>query len=209
MDRTFFLFINKLWKKLPIVHVIVNILSSRIRNEAVYFIDAKNNSKILDVATGTGKQAFAFAKRGYDVIGIDLSEDVLKVTNEGNKYENVTFWIADAANMPFKNNLFDVSCISFALHDLSLSIGKKLVDEMVRVTKLQGNIIVLDYAFPKNNVIRYLIYRFLKYKEGENYVAFVKSDLGALFTEAGIKVEKEHSELFGAVRFLKGIKQSF
>jgi ubiquinone/menaquinone biosynthesis C-methylase UbiE len=45
------------------------------------FISAGIDSKILDVATGTGKQAFAFAKRGYDVTGIDLSEAMLKVAS--------------------------------------------------------------------------------------------------------------------------------
>ncbi|MFW6129973.1 MAG: class I SAM-dependent methyltransferase [Atribacterota bacterium] len=184
-------------------------MSSKIRTEVVDFIDAKNDSKVLDIATGTGKQAFAFAKGGYDVIGIDLSEDILKVANRGNKYENITFEVADAANMPFKNNQFDVSCISFALHDMPLSIGKKVLDEMVRVTKTQGNITVVDYALPKNKIIRYLVYHFLKSKEGKNYVVFVKSDLHALFTEMGIKLEKEISVLFGAVRMLKGTKQSF
>ena len=39
-----------------------------------------------DVCTGTGTQAFAFAKRGYEVVGIDLSEEMLRVAKK-NKYE--------------------------------------------------------------------------------------------------------------------------
>ena len=209
MDRAFFLFINKFLRKLFLFHVIVNILSFRILTEAVDFINAKNDSKILDIATGTGKQAFAFAKRGYDVFGVDLSEDILKVANSGNKYENVKFGVADAKNMPFKSNQFDVSCVSFALHDMPLSIRKKVLDEMVRVTKLKGNIAVVDHALPKNKISRYFVFNILKSKEGKNYMVFVKSDLQALLRESGIKVEKELSVLLGAVRILKGIKQSF
>lgn len=73
---------------------------STLRDKVVDSTDAKNGSRILDVATGTGRQAFAFAKRGYDVVGIDLSEDMLKVANKKNKYENVKFEIADATNLP-------------------------------------------------------------------------------------------------------------
>jgi len=40
----------------------VDIPSSRLRDKVVDFVNAKNGSRILDVATGTGGQAFA--KRG-------------------------------------------------------------------------------------------------------------------------------------------------
>ena len=76
----------------------------------------KNGSRILDVGTGTGKQAFAFAKKGYDVTGIDLSEAMLKVANKKNNYEDVKFTVADASNLPFKDSSFDVSGVSFALY---------------------------------------------------------------------------------------------
>src|SRR3989304_5661778 len=48
--------------------------ASKLRSSVVDFADAPRESRILDVATGTGEQAFAFAKKGYDVVGIDLSE---------------------------------------------------------------------------------------------------------------------------------------
>src|SRR4030042_2238358 len=102
---------------------------SRVRDKVVNFTNVRNGSKILDVATGTGKQAFAFAKKGYDVIGIDLSEAMLKVANKKNKYENVKFEVADATNLPFEDNGFDVSCISFALHDMIPSIREKALKE--------------------------------------------------------------------------------
>src|SRR4030067_3580477 len=73
---------------------------SRLRGSVVDFTGAEKGSRILDVATGTGKQAFAFAKRGYDVTGIDLSKAMLKVANKKNRYKNVRFQAADATNLP-------------------------------------------------------------------------------------------------------------
>lgn len=205
MEEDYYLYTKKLFKKWSPVYNIVDVFIFRVRVKVVDFIDAKNGSKILDIGTGTGKQAFAFAKKGYDVIGIDLSEDMLRVADRKNKYENVKFEVADAAKLPFKDNHFDVTCISFALHDMPLSIRKKVLDEIVRVTKSKGIIIIVDYASPKNKIGRWLVYHFVKLYESRYYPKFIKSDLHALLKESGIKIKEELPVLFGAGRILKGI----
>ncbi len=176
---------------------------STLRDKVVDFTCARNGSRILDVATGTGRQAFAFAKRGYDVVGIDLSEDMLKVAKKKNKYEKVKFEIADATNLPFEDNRFDVSCVSFALHDMILVIREKALKEMVRVTKPNGTVVIVDYALPKNKVSRFFIYHLVKLYE-PYYPEFIKSDLKALLRKSGIEVEEEFPVLFGAGRIIKG-----
>ena len=117
----YYSYIRKFFKQWAPFYDIVNIFISGVRNTVVDFTDARKGSRILDIATGTGKQAFAFAERGYDVTGIDLSEDMLKIANSKNKYENVMFKVADAADIPFEDKHFDVSCVSFALHDMPMT----------------------------------------------------------------------------------------
>ena len=185
---------------------IVTMLFSRIRNKVVDFADPRNGSKILDIATGTGKQAFAFAKKGYEVIGIDLSEAMLKVANKKNKYANVKFEVADATHLPFEDNSFDVSCVSFGLHDMPLFIREKALREMVRVTKPKGMIVIVDYALPKNKIGGFLIYHFVNLYEGKYYATFIKSDLEALLRKTGIEIKEQFRVLFGAGKILKGIK---
>lgn len=124
-------------------HILVDILSSRLRDKVVDFVNANNGSRILDVAMGTRGQAFAFAKKGHDIVGIDLSEDMVNVANKLKRYENLKFKVADATDFPFKDNYFDVSCISLGLHDISSAIREKAVKEMGRVTKPEGIILLL------------------------------------------------------------------
>lgn len=171
------------------------------------FTNARNGSRILDVATGTGKQAFAFGKKGYDVIGIDLSEDMLKVAIKKNKYENVKFEVADATNMPFEDNHFDASAVSLALHDMPLNIREKVLKEMVRVTKSKGIVTIIDYTLPESKLGKYLIYRFVRSYESKYYPEFINSELGALLKKFGIEIKEEVKVIAGAVRILKGIKQ--
>ncbi len=205
-DEEYYSYIKKLFGRWASIYDFVSIFLSGIRDKVADFTNARNGSRILDVATGTGKQAFAFAKNGYDVIGIDLSDDMVKIAKKKNKYENVKFEVADATNLPFEDRHFDVSCVSFALHDMPLAIREKSLKEMVRVTKPKGIIMIVDYALPKNKILRYFIYNFVKFYESRYYPDFVKSKLKALLGKSRIEIDKESPVLLGGARILKGIR---
>ncbi len=49
-----------------------------IRQKAAKFFPLKAPAKIIDVATGTGAQAYELAKLGLDVTGVDLSPEMLE-----------------------------------------------------------------------------------------------------------------------------------
>ncbi|MCZ7380335.1 MAG: methyltransferase domain-containing protein [Candidatus Methanoperedens sp.] len=129
---------------------------------------------------------------------------MLKVANKKNKYETVKFAVADASNLPFKDSSFDVSGVSFALHDMLLPIREKALKEMVRVTKPRGMIVIVDYALPENNISRFLIYHFVKLYEGKYYIEFIKSEFEALLEKSGIEITEKLPVLLGAGRILKG-----
>lgn len=177
-----------------------------LRDTVVEFTGAKGGSRILDVATGTGKQAFAFAKRDYDVTGIDLSEAMLSVAKKKNKYENARFEVADATSLPFEDGSFDVSCISFALHDMPPGVRERVLKEMFRVTRPVGLILIVDYALPENRIWRFLVYHFVRLYERYYYPEFIKSDLDAVLRRLGIGIKEKQSVLLGTGRIIKGIK---
>lgn len=206
-EKEYYSLVKRVFQILAPFYDIVALPLSGLRDRVVDFTNPKNGSMILDVATGTGKQAFAFAKRGYEVSGIDLSEAMLKVANKNNKYKNVKFQVADATNLPFESKRFDVACISFALHDMSLTIREKVLKDLVRVTRPEGMIVIVDYALPKNRIGRFLTYHFVRLYEGEYYSRFIRSDLAALLVESGIEIKEELRVLLGAGRVLKGIRK--
>jgi demethylmenaquinone methyltransferase/2-methoxy-6-polyprenyl-1,4-benzoquinol methylase len=180
----------------------------RVRGQVVDFADARKGSTVLDVATGTGQQAFAFAKRGYDVIGVDLTESMLEIARKSNKSGLVKFETADATQLPFEENSFDVSCISFALHDMPPNVRAKALQEMVRVTRPNGVIVIVDYDLPHNNIGKALMYRLITLYEGEYFKEFIVSDLDSVLRKTGIEVRERVSVLYGAGRILKGLKKA-
>ncbi len=189
----------------PFYDILVQPLS-RVWDKAVNVANVKMGSKILDVGTGTGKLAFAFAKKGYDVIGIDLSEAMIKVANKNSKYKNMRFQVGDATNLKFDDNSFDVCCASFMLHDTLPTIREKILKEMVRVAKPKGLILIVDYGLPHNRISRFLVYNCVKAYEYKYYVEFIKSDLDMLLLKSGIQIQKKLPIFGGYARIIKGTK---
>jgi ubiquinone/menaquinone biosynthesis C-methylase UbiE len=204
-EREYYLLVRKAFTTLAPFYDTVAAPFSGVRDRVVNFTNAQKGSKILDVATGTGQQAFAFAKKGYEVVGVDLSEAMLNMAKKKNKFKNVKFEIADATNLPFEDDSFDISSISFALHDMPLSIREKVLKEMVRVTRPEGLIVIVDYDLPKNKICKFLIYHFTALIEAEYYKNFIRSDLESLLDKNGIEIVEKDTVLRGAGRILKGI----
>jgi demethylmenaquinone methyltransferase/2-methoxy-6-polyprenyl-1,4-benzoquinol methylase len=177
-----------------------------VRDTVVQSANLQAVSKVLDVATGTGQQAFAFARKGHEVVGVDVSEAMLAVANKNNGYPNVRFEQVDATRLRFEDNHFDLACISFALHDMPRTIGEKVLREMVRVTKPEGSIVVVDYAVPGNKVSKLVLCRLISLYEGPYYAPFLAYDLDAALRNTGVEIQKKTSILFGAGRILYGKK---
>jgi 2-polyprenyl-3-methyl-5-hydroxy-6-metoxy-1,4-benzoquinol methylase len=72
-------------------------------------INFDKTKTILDIGCGTGRHSIELAKRGYNVTGVDLSNDQLSRAIKKAEKENVKvdFSIADARNLPFENR-FDL-----------------------------------------------------------------------------------------------------
>ena len=72
-------------------------------------IDYNKQLKILDVGCGIGRHTRELTKRGYSVIGVDLSDSMLNYAKELAKRENLTidFQIQDARKLKFSNE-FDL-----------------------------------------------------------------------------------------------------
>ena len=205
-EKEYYALVKKAFDVLAPFYDVVALPIEGVRDKVVDFTNARDGSTILDVATGTGKQAFAFAKRGYDVIGIDLTESMLRIARKNNENGLVKFEVGDGTHLRFEENSYDVSCVSFALHDMPRAIRERVLKEIVRVTKSNGTLVIVDYALPENKVGRFLIYRLVSFYEGEYYRKFIASDLEVLLGETGIEIKVQLPILLGAGRILKGIK---
>ncbi len=196
---------NAWFERLAPYYGIFDALVRRVRSEVVDVARVPHDARILDVATGTGSQAFAFAKRGYTVMGIDLSKGMLDVARRHNTYDTITFKLADATQLPFEDDLFDVSCISFALHDMPAFVRERVLREIVRVTRTNGTIMIVEYAVPPTSTWHSLLLHLARWGETVYFPEFISSDFRGLLERAGIQIEREVTVLMGIGRITRGI----
>lgn len=143
-----------------IYSTVIDPLLRNIRTYTPWFSGMKIGDKVLDVCCGTGNQAIHYAQRGFIATGIDLNPDMIQVAerNKGKRgLGNVSFQVADAANLPFKDNFFDYASISLALHEKERTSRDKIISEMKRVVKKEGILIFIDFQVPlPQNLYAYL-----------------------------------------------------
>lgn len=118
------------------------------RKQIFQSIPFNNQQKILFVGVGTGADLELINHANLNITAIDYSPDMLGIAKK--KFENstITFLEMDAQNLEFENESFD-----YIIASLILSVvpdATKCFQEMTRVLKQEGKIIVFDKFVPKN-----------------------------------------------------------
>jgi len=111
---------------------------------------SKPGQTILDVGTGTGNLALALGKLGFEVVGIDYSDAMLKRAEQKRKRAklgNVHFEKGDLENvLRFLDCQFD--CIS-SLHTLyTLKDSSVALKESYRILAQSGQIVISEFQHP-------------------------------------------------------------
>ena len=126
-----------------------------------------NNPKnILDIATGTADFAISAAKyTNAQIIGIDISEGMLKVGEEKivkkKLKQKINLKLADSEDLPFKTNSFDGVTAGFGVRNFE-HLHKGL-EEMYRVLKSDGIVVILEPSTPKYFPLKQLYNLYLHY----------------------------------------------
>ena len=127
------------------------------RRALTTIIDPKPGMKILDIAAGTGSSSRQLADRGAEVIALDFSQGMIAAGKKRNP--DLTFIQGDALHLPFPDQKFDVTTISFGLRNTQ--DPKAALAEAHRVTKVGGKIVVQEFSHPTNRVFRLIYMRYL------------------------------------------------
>ena len=103
-------------------------------------------SRLLDVASGTGDLALAVQDACPDcaVVASDFCPEMLAHAASRGLPHTV---VADALNLPFESDSFDVVTVAFGLRNMA--DYEKALGEMRRVLKPGGRLVILDFSLPQ------------------------------------------------------------
>jgi demethylmenaquinone methyltransferase/2-methoxy-6-polyprenyl-1,4-benzoquinol methylase len=116
---------------------------TRIRKKVAEISHNHSFHTILDVCCGTGHQVKLLRKDGFDAMGVDLNEDMLRQSGKG--FITPPCRKEDASALDIPDNRFDMSTTTLSLHETSPMIAEAIVSEMIRVTKPDGYLLLIDY----------------------------------------------------------------
>ncbi len=122
------------------------------RKKVVRMVVDSSPGSILDIATGTGDLAIAFAQNSNadKVIGLDLSDGMLSVarkkTENSSFKDRVSFVKGDSEALPFDDNSFDAITVSFGIRNFE-NLEKGL-SEIYRVLRPGGIFVILETSVP-------------------------------------------------------------
>ncbi|WP_338876183.1 class I SAM-dependent methyltransferase [Spirosoma sp. SC4-14] len=107
--------------------------------------------QILDIGCGSGYQTLPVAM-GYpdaDIIGVDVSAPMLRYGHArmvALGVDKVTFWQANAEQLPFVDNSFDLVFTTRFLHEIPANSVEAIIQEIYRILKPNGLMLHIDQA---------------------------------------------------------------
>ena len=158
---------------------------------SIYF--PKKNEKILDIGCGAGVFSFELARRGFDVIGIDYSEDAIRLCKnlaERFNLNNAEFIKEDAMSMGIKSDSFDVIYAADFFEHLTLPAFNRVIKEIHRVMKINGKLIIWS-PYP-DHWIEQLKKRNILLKQDKSHFGldYIK-DISSYLEKNGFEVKKK------------------
>ncbi|BAS29198.1 class I SAM-dependent methyltransferase [Limnochorda pilosa] len=144
---------------------------------------------VLDVATGGGHTALAFAPRVARVVASDLTPAMLDAAERhaaGRGAANVEFVVADAEGLPFPDAAFDLLTCRVAPHHFP--DVRRFVREAARVVRPGGLVAVVDNVVPADPEVAAYVNAFEKVHDPSHHWAYSLEEWISFFEDAGLVV---------------------
>tara|TARA_B100001093_G_scaffold497652_1_gene544828 strand:- start:403 stop:1107 length:705 start_codon:yes stop_codon:yes gene_type:complete len=156
---------SKVYKKYDLMNDIMSFGIHRLWKEKfIEWMNPHSDSKLVDVASGTGDIAKLFSKKNNNSSVITCVEPNIRMFEAGKenlkKFKNIKWIKAQAEKLPLKNNTFDFYTISYGIRNVT-DINKSL-SEAYRVLKPGGRFMCLEFSKIDNEMLNFLYKQYSK-----------------------------------------------
>jgi len=161
---------SSVYKKYDLMNDIMSFGVHRLwKQKFIEWMNPLSDSRLIDVASGTGDIAKLFSKRNNNSSQITCIEPNAGMFEEGKKnlkdFTNIKWIKAHAEKLPLKDNFFDFYTISYGIRNVT-DINKTL-SEAYRVLKPGGRFMCLEFSKVDNEIINFF------YKKYSNTIPII------------------------------------
>lgn len=150
--------------------------------------------RVLDVCCGTGAAIVAFARRHRRgiFIGCDFSRGMLLAAHRKDPAGGIAYIQANAAQLPFASDSFHAVSCSHALYELKGIDRVRALQEMKRVLRKDGVVLIMEHETPRRPLARFMFGLRLKAMGSADAKEFVEAGI-APFQRIFPSVSLRHS----------------
>jgi ubiquinone/menaquinone biosynthesis C-methylase UbiE len=128
------------------------LIAEEVADFIIQYVGANSQTTFLEPGVGNGLNVLPLVERGYQVTGIDISEQMLNQFRRKLKVSptNLQLIHGDASKLPFPDNSFDVVLTVHMIH--VVSDWQNFLDNICRVLKPGGFYLDSQWITPPNKV---------------------------------------------------------
>jgi ubiquinone/menaquinone biosynthesis C-methylase UbiE len=149
----------------------------------------QNSWRVLDIATGGGHTALKFAPHVSNVTATDITPEMLSAAEQfirAQGYTNVVFGLADAENLPFKAQSFDLVTCRIAPHHFPDC--HRFIQQAARVLVPDNLLLVQDHVLPEDLEAASYIDDLERLRDPSHNRAFSHAAWQSMFEAAGLAI---------------------
>ena len=174
-------------------------MNKGLRLVGIRMFRPSNGMNVLDVGCGTGSHLELYQRYKCNLHGLDLSPSMLEVARK-KLGDSAQLDLGDATDMPYEDDKFDLVISMLSLHEMSSETRAAVLNEMKRVLKNDGRLLLIDFHpgpyQPLQGWISKAIIFFSELAAGrehfKNYRQFMATDgLSTFMAQQEMKIEKE------------------
>ena len=156
---------SEVYNKYDLMNDVMSLGIHRIwKDKLVEWMNPSSDSKLIDVASGTGDIAKIFSLRNKNLSAITCIEPNEDMFKKGKKnlsnFKNIKWIKSSAETLPVEDNMYDFYSISYGIRNVS-DINKTL-HEAYRVLKPGGRFMCLEFSKINNELLNFLYKNYSK-----------------------------------------------